>query len=164
VRRAGRIADGYLGSSTRRTGDSLEEVVRRVELANEGLAKAGRDPSDFTFAFHEQTWVAEDPEADFPKIVDHIHQTRWKYADMGAEFARKAGPLPRAPDLDDEAREAIKDSIILGTPEQVAERFRQMKEAAGVDLHIIARSYFVGAPQEMTLRCIELLGETKKLL
>lgn len=164
VTRAGRIADGYLGSSSRRTGDSLEEVARRVELCKEGLDKAGRDASEFTFAFHETVWVSDDPDADFPKIADNVHYTRWKYADMGPEFGRKAGPLPKAPELDENTRQAIRDSLILGTPEDVAGRFKAMKEAAGVDLHIVARSYFAGVPQEMTLRCIELLGETKKLL
>ena len=165
LRRAGRIGDGYLGSSSRRTAPVADEMTRRVKVVTEALEKAGRESGDFTFAFHEPVWVAEDPEREAEEILPHIHYSRWKYADMGAEFGRGPGAdLPSPPPLDDDARKAILDGLILGTPQQVADRVRELQDAVGEDLHLIARSYFPGIPHEKSLRQIELLGEMRKLL
>lgn len=163
IRRAGRIADGYLGSSSRREGDPLEAVAHKVAMAKEGLADAGRDPSGFTFAFHEPVWVAEDPEADFEKVVPHVHYMRWKYSDMGPAFGRE-GELPRAPEVTDEVRAQVLDSLIIGTVEDVAKRLGAFKDVAGDDVHLIARSYFPGMSLEDTLGCIERLGQVRELL
>lgn len=165
IRRAGRIADGYLGSSSRRTSPIVEEMTRRVGIVKQGLEKAGRDSSAFTLAFHEPLWVSEDPDADFEEILPHIHYSRWKYADMGSEFGREpAAELPQPPRLDDAGRKSIREGMILGTPEQVAEQVAKLREAVGENFHLIARSYWPGVPLEMSQRCIELLGEVKKLL
>jgi probable F420-dependent oxidoreductase len=163
IRRAGRIADGYLGSSSRRELAPLDEVKRRKAIAEEGLKKSGRDRSGFRLAFHEQTWVTEDPD-EIDEVLPHIHYSRWKYADMGPEFSRGPGELPEPPPLDDGTRQAILDGLIYGTPDEVAKRVGEFRDVVGDDLHLIARSYFPGVPREKTLRQIELLGEVKKRL
>jgi alkanesulfonate monooxygenase SsuD/methylene tetrahydromethanopterin reductase-like flavin-dependent oxidoreductase (luciferase family) len=165
IRRAGRIADGYLGSSSRRTTPIVDEMRRRVAIAKEGLEKAGREPSEFTLAFHEPIWVSEDPETEFEEIVSHVYYSGWKYADMGSEFGREPrDELPKPPDLDEARKKSIRDNMILGTPQQVAEQIAPLREAVGENLHLIARSYWPGLSLEKSLRCIELLGEVKKLL
>lgn len=165
IRRAGRIGDGYLGSSSRRTGPIVEEMKRRVAVVSEGLDKAGRDHSDFVLAFHEPVWVSDDPEADFDQILPHMHYSRWKYADMGSEFGREPkAELPKPPEVDEGTRKAIRDGMILGTVEQVAGQFADLRDAVGENFHLIARSYFPGIPHEKSLRSIELLGEVKKRL
>jgi probable F420-dependent oxidoreductase len=164
IRRAGRIGDGYLGSSSRRTAPIVDEMKRRMVVAQEGLQKAGRDPSDFTFAFHEPVWVSDDPEADFEQIAPHIHYSRWKYADMGSEFGREPrDELPKPPEIDDATKKVIREGMILGNAEQVAVQFSELRDAVGENFHLIARSYFPGIPHEKSSRAIELLGEAKKL-
>lgn len=165
VRRAGRIGDAFLGSSTRRQGSAIEDLSARLELAREGLAASGRDPSVFTFAFHEPVWVTDDPEKDIEEILPHVHYMRWKYADMGAEFGRETREtLPSPPPLDDAARQSILGSLIIGTPEDVAKTLNEFRSVVGERFHFIARSYFPGLPLEKAARSIELLGMVKKLL
>lgn len=159
LRRAGRIGDGYLGSSV-----ALDDLARRKDVVLRGMEKAGRDPSGFTFAVHEPVWVAGDPERELDEILAHVHYSRWKYRDMGNEFGRKPGPLALPPPLDAEAKDSLAKSLIIGAPEEVAKRIGEFREVLGEGTHFIARSYYPGVPQGRALRQIEGLGEVSKLL
>ncbi|MEO7803159.1 MAG: LLM class flavin-dependent oxidoreductase [Actinomycetota bacterium] len=154
LRRAGRIADGFIGSSTR--GD---DVAERLSFVKEGLAKSKRDPSTFTFALHYPVWVG-----DVDEVIDQFHNLRWKYDDMRTEFGRSSdAPLPSPPPLDDERRKALSSSILTGTVEEVASRIRSFRDAVGPDLHFICRSYFPGVSFDAQMRQVKLLGEVRKL-
>lgn len=160
LRRAARIGDGYMASTTR--GDDL---TRRVRIVMQALERAGRDPSEFTFAVHEPVWVSDDPEADLEDVLRGVWYTRWKYQDMASAFGRpSSGPLPKPPPIDAETREQLLKAVILGTPEQVAGRIRKTRQILGDDMHFVARSYLPGMPFERSVREIELLGEVRKFL
>lgn len=160
VRRAGRIGDGYLGSAV-----AIDDLRRRVNLAKEGIERAGRAARDFTFAIHEPVFVTSDPAAGVEEFLPYLHNSRWKYADMGKEFGRATdGPLPAPPPMDEPRKQTLQSMLIAGDPAQVAARIQEFRDAAGEDLHFVARSYYPGIPFDQAKRLVELLGEVKRLL
>jgi alkanesulfonate monooxygenase SsuD/methylene tetrahydromethanopterin reductase-like flavin-dependent oxidoreductase (luciferase family) len=67
-----------------------------------------------------------------------------------------SAPLPRVP----ASREAeLRDSIVLGTPDQVAERIAAFREAAGGDLHYIARLYWPGMDPALQREAMAVFAE-----
>lgn len=159
LRRAGRIGDAYFASAP--PPDDLE---RRKKIVMEGLEKAGRDPSEFTWGVHEPVWVCDDPERELEEILPHIHYSRWKYRDMGNEFGRGGGPLPEPPPLDDDTRSSLAKMLVIGTPSEVVKKIEPYREILGDRFHFVARSNYPGVPLDRAKRSIELLGEVKKLL
>ncbi len=161
VRRAGRIADGYLGSLV-----DIDDVRRRVDLAKEGMIRrqSGR-PRDFTFAIHEPVLVTGDRSGGVEEFLPYVHNSRWKYDDLRQEFGRATdGPLPEPPPMDEKRKQTLRSILITGDPAQVAARIHEFREAAGEDLHFVARSYYPGVPFDQAKRLVELLGEVKNLL
>lgn len=160
VRRAGRIADGYLGSAV-----ALEDVAGRVALVKAGLEKSGRDPKDFTFAVHEPVFVSEDPEKEIEQVLPHYYYSRWKYRDMGPAFGRGASDrLPSPPPLDDQTRQGLLSGMIYGTPDDVAKKVQAFGEVLGGNSHFVARADWPGVPLDRARRQVELLGRVKSLL
>jgi alkanesulfonate monooxygenase SsuD/methylene tetrahydromethanopterin reductase-like flavin-dependent oxidoreductase (luciferase family) len=163
IRRAGRIADGYLGTlltrdlratatpsddsfATRRSRlpreVSADQLVDRVGWVREELENSGRNPEAFTFAVLIATLAW--PGGAWARVRDHYYYSFWKYEDManarGRHNASPAPPPSLAPDYEQE----LLDGIVMGTPEQVAETLIRFHDRARVDLHYIARSYWPG--------------------
>jgi len=137
VRRAGAIADGFMGSDVTPAG-----LAEAVAWAREELERRGRDPDTFEWSVHLPTfpWHGEDA---WERVRDHCWYVGWKYDDM--EDARgRTGPPPAAPPIP-AAREAeLRESTLMGPPERVAERIAALRDAAGGRLHYIARLYWPG--------------------
>ena len=159
LRRAGRLADGFLGSST-----PLEALPAQIATVREGLAAAGRDPAGFRFWVHEPVWVTNDPEKDLDEALRQYWLVRWKYADMAPAQGWPSDPLPEPPPLDEATAATLRRQIIYGTPEEVAEAVLALGETLGERGQLIARSYYPGLSFEAGARMIELLGEVKRLL
>ncbi|HEY8200612.1 MAG TPA: LLM class flavin-dependent oxidoreductase [Actinomycetota bacterium] len=160
LRRAARIGDGYLASTTRGS-----DLTRRVRIVMQELERLGRDPSTFRFGVHEPVWVSDNPEADLEDVLRAVWYTRWKYQDMATAFARpSSGPLPKPPPIDAETREQLLKELIIGTPDQVARRIRRTRQILGDDMYYVARSYLPGMSLDRSVREIQLLGEVRKLL
>jgi alkanesulfonate monooxygenase SsuD/methylene tetrahydromethanopterin reductase-like flavin-dependent oxidoreductase (luciferase family) len=152
VRRAGRIADGFMGTEV--TPASFGEQVR---WAREELERAGRDPAGFTWSLHLPTFAWPGGGA-WERVRDHHWYVTWKYDDMDAARSRRppAVPTPPLPP----AREAeLRDSIVMGTPEQVAEQLHAFREAAGGDLHYIARLYWPGMDPGLQREAMAVFAE-----
>jgi alkanesulfonate monooxygenase SsuD/methylene tetrahydromethanopterin reductase-like flavin-dependent oxidoreductase (luciferase family) len=152
VRRAGRIADGFMGAEV--TPESFAEQVR---WTREELERAGRDPDAFTWSLYLPTFAW--PEADaWERVREHHWYVTWKYEDMDEAVGRTppSAPLPPLP----AAREAeLRDAMLLGTPEQVAERIDAFREAAGGDLHFIARLYWPGMDPALQREAMAVFAE-----
>ncbi len=153
IRRAGRIADGFLGSSTGTSG--IEAFARARDIALEGLAKSGRDASSFTFALHVPVFTSENGDA-WEKVKPYYQYLRWKYPDMGV--ARASTTPGRPPTLDPATEEQLRASIICGSPDEVAAEIASFRDGIGEDIHFICRSDFPGMPQELQLETVELIG------
>lgn len=156
IRRAGRLADGFMGTEA-----DPAAFATQVRWVREEAERAGRDPDALAISIHRPVFVtrATDPWA----LVARGHwYTTWKYEDM--EHARSRvvpTPLPPIP----AAREAaLRADLLAGTPERVAEGIEAYQRAAGVPVHFIARSWFPGMDPSLTTETLELLGEVKQLL
>jgi alkanesulfonate monooxygenase SsuD/methylene tetrahydromethanopterin reductase-like flavin-dependent oxidoreductase (luciferase family) len=152
VRRAGRIADGFMATEV--TPESFAEQVR---WTREELERAGRDPDDFAYSLHLPTFAWPDEDA-WERVREHHWYITWKYEDMEEARGRTppSAPLPPLP----AAREdELRESIVLGTPEQVAEQIAAFREAAGGDLHYIARLYWPGMDTALQREAMAVFAE-----
>jgi len=153
VRRAGRIADGFIAS-----GDEPEAFGSQVRWA---LDEHGGGP--FDVGLHMSTFAWNGPDA-WEVIRPHLRYVSWKYEDM--EDARlRPGGSPEPPPMTAEQEAALRDEIVLGTPREVADRIRTFEDAAGTDLHFIADLTWPGmdaALQRETMRIFA--GEVAPLL
>jgi alkanesulfonate monooxygenase SsuD/methylene tetrahydromethanopterin reductase-like flavin-dependent oxidoreductase (luciferase family) len=80
------------------------------------------------------------------------------YEDMDEATGRRppSAPLPPLP----AAREAeLRESIVLGTPEQVAEQISAFRDAAGGELHYIARLYWPGMDPALQREAMAVFAE-----
>ena len=53
----------------------------------------------------------------------------------------------------------MRDGIVLGTPEQVAEQIAALKDAVGAPLHYIARLYFPGMDGAVRNEAMRIFAE-----
>jgi probable F420-dependent oxidoreductase len=153
VKRAGRIADGFLGSSSGTTG--IGGFARAKDTALEGLAAAGRDPSTFSFALHVPVFVQERGDA-WETVRPYYHYLRWKYGDMARARGSTTPGSPPSPSTEED--EQLRATVICGTPDRVGEEIAAFRDALGHDIHFICRSDFPGMPQAMELELIATLG------
>ncbi|MGZ4126140.1 MAG: LLM class flavin-dependent oxidoreductase [Actinomycetota bacterium] len=152
VRRAGRIADGFMATEV--TPESFGEQVR---WAREERERAGLDPSTRAPSLHLPTFAVEGVEGRAWELVRPFHHyVAWKYDDMDAARSR-TGPAPAPPPIEDEA--GLRASIVVGRPERVAERIRAFADAAGGDVHFIARAYWPGMDPSLQDEAVRALGE-----
>jgi alkanesulfonate monooxygenase SsuD/methylene tetrahydromethanopterin reductase-like flavin-dependent oxidoreductase (luciferase family) len=150
IKRAGRIADGFLGSSTGTSG--IEAFAQAKQLA---LTARGSDDGSFAFALHVPVYASDDGDP-WEQVKTSYHYLRWKYPDMGAAHgsARAGSPPPLTPEIEAQLR----PTIICGSVDEVAAQVRAFGDALGDDTHFIFRSDFPGMPQEQQLELIEVLG------
>ena len=141
IARAGRIADGFMATEV-----SVEQFAEQVRVARAARVAAGR-PGDLAISVHLPTFAWEGDDA-WALVRDHHRYVGWKYDDMGGARGRTGEP-PAPPPLDADAEATLREQIVLGTPEEVAARIRDLAAAAGGDLHFIARLYFPGLPLDV---------------
>jgi alkanesulfonate monooxygenase SsuD/methylene tetrahydromethanopterin reductase-like flavin-dependent oxidoreductase (luciferase family) len=152
VRRAGRIADGFMATEV--TPDSY---ARRVGWVREELEQAGRSEEHFTFSLFVPTFVWEGPDA-WERVAPYHHYVSWKYEDMDGARGRLPPPAPPPP-IGPEDEEALRASILLGSPDEIATRIRRFDEAAGGGIHFIARLYWPGMDPGVQREAIALFAE-----
>jgi alkanesulfonate monooxygenase SsuD/methylene tetrahydromethanopterin reductase-like flavin-dependent oxidoreductase (luciferase family) len=154
IRRAGRIGDGFMATDV--TAASLTE---QVAWAREERARVGEDPESLSVAVHLPTFpFAGDADDAWRRVRAHHHYVAWKYEDM-ERARRRTGPPPAPPPLSDEQERDLREGILLGTAGQVAEQIRALADAAGGDLHYIARLYWPGMDPGLQRETVRLFGE-----
>jgi alkanesulfonate monooxygenase SsuD/methylene tetrahydromethanopterin reductase-like flavin-dependent oxidoreductase (luciferase family) len=134
VRRAGRLADGYLGS-----GASPQAMAQRVAWIHEEAEKAGRDRGAVQLGVHVMTFAWRGTDA-WDRIRDAASYMVWKYQDMGQAHASRERRLP-PPDFD---QDVVRHRMLVGSPEEVAERVRAYADAIGTNGHFVFRGHFPG--------------------
>lgn len=137
IRRAGRIADGFMGTEV--TPASFGE---QVGWAREELERRGGDPSRFGLSLHLPTFAWRDGDA-WERVREHAYYVEWKYEDMDGARARTGPPSPPPP-LGAEEEAGLRERCLVGSPEEVVDRVAAFAEAAGGDVHFIARLYWPG--------------------
>lgn len=153
VRRAGRIADGFMATEV-----SPELLADQVALARQEFEAAGRTGS-LTISVHVPVFAWDGTEsAAWDLIKDYHRYIAWKYDDMEQAHGRDSDPqLP--PPWTPAEEDALRASIILGTPSQVAGTIDEYRRAAGGDLTFIARLYFPGLSRDVQRRAVEVFAE-----
>jgi alkanesulfonate monooxygenase SsuD/methylene tetrahydromethanopterin reductase-like flavin-dependent oxidoreductase (luciferase family) len=151
IKRAGRIGDGFLGSSSGTSG--IEAFVQAKELALEARAKSakgGREP--FTFALHVPVYASNSGNA-WEEVKPYYTYLRWKYGDMGAAHGSTTATSP--PAIDDAQ---LRPTMIVGTVDEVVQQVRAFFDALGDDVCFIFRSDFPGMPRDQQLQQISTIG------
>jgi alkanesulfonate monooxygenase SsuD/methylene tetrahydromethanopterin reductase-like flavin-dependent oxidoreductase (luciferase family) len=152
VRRAGRIADGFMAGSL--APASFGEQVRWIL---DELDRSGRDPATFEFAVYVPTFAW--PEADaWERVRDHYAYMVWKYQDTEDAHGRTGPPAP-APPLTAAREQELRAGMVLGTPSEVASQVLRYREAAGVPVHYIAQLYWPGLDPGVQREALEVFGE-----
>lgn len=151
VRRAGRIADGFMATEV-----TAADLATQVEAARKAHADAGRE-GPFTISVHLPTFAWHGDDA-WDLVRGPHHYIAWKYEDMEGARGRTGDPPPPPP-IDDGLDATLRDQIVLGTPDEVAARIRELADAAGGDLHYIARLYFPGMPADVQREALRIFGE-----
>ncbi len=149
IKRAGRIADGFLGSSSGTSGIAAFTEAKRLAL--EARAGAGKSTDDFSFALHVPVYCSEGDA--WAEVKPYYTYLRWKYSDMAQAFGSTLAKP--APALDDAQ---LRPTIICGSASEVVDQIAAFRDALGDDVHFICRSDFPGMPQDQQLRLIETLG------
>ncbi|MGZ8619562.1 MAG: LLM class flavin-dependent oxidoreductase [Actinomycetota bacterium] len=148
IRRAGRIGDGFMATEV--TPDALREQVTIARAAHTG-------DGPFEIAVHLPTFAWHGDDA-WQLVRAHHWYVSWKYDDMDAARHRAGeGPLP--PEIDDALDASLREQIVLGTPEEVAERIRELADAAGGSLHFIARLYFPGLAPDVQREAMRVFAK-----
>ena len=154
VRRAGRIADGFMATEV-----SPAMLAEQVELAKHEFAAAGRTG---TFTISVQlpvfAWDGDEARDGWDLVRDSHRYNAWKYDDMEGAHGQGGAPQPPPP-MTAAEEDALRESIILGTPRQVAERIDEYRRAAGGDLEFIARLYFPGLRWDLQQRAVQLFAD-----
>ena len=136
------------------TPESLAEQVRWVR---EELERGGRDPGAFEWSVHLPTFAWHGDDA-WRRVRDHHWYVTWKYDDM--ESARgRTGPPPAPPPLPAARELELRDEILMGSPEQVAERIAALRQAAGGSLHYVARLYWPGMDAAVRDEAMRIFAE-----
>jgi alkanesulfonate monooxygenase SsuD/methylene tetrahydromethanopterin reductase-like flavin-dependent oxidoreductase (luciferase family) len=153
VRRAGRIADGYMA------GDAPpEEFAQQVAWARAELERRPQDEAArFALSIYQPTFAWHGDDA-WQLVRDHHHYVSWKYEDMDGAFGR-TGPPPPPPALTPEAEQELRSGMVLGAPEAVAEGISRYRDVAGDDLHYVARLYWPGQSFEIQRDALRVFAE-----
>jgi len=152
IRRAGRLADGYI----RTRGGDLEGMRRDAHLADEAVREAGKDPSSFGFAQLQNTFVWEDGDAweVVQKGVAH-HIGVYDGWNAGSDTPGR-GFFTSPPD-----EATLRRLTPAGTPAQVSAALRPIVSAFAdrKEFHLIVRLQYPGMDFETSSRAIELFAE-----
>jgi probable F420-dependent oxidoreductase len=152
IRRAGRLADGYI----RTRGGGVEKMVEDLKLAEDAARAAGRDPGSFAFAQLQNTFAWEGGDA-WEVVREGVAHQIGVYAGWAA-----GGDTPGQgfvlPPQDDEKLRHLTPS---GTPQEVIHALRPMVETFGdrQSFHLIVRLHYPGMDFDTSSRAIEVFGE-----
>lgn len=156
--RAGRLADGYVGTPTSAPDTTPAGAIaefRRLVDAFDGAARgAGRDPATLAIGFHVNVWVSPDGTLD-----EEVRRAMWHQIGTYAVWhARDEGrsAADELPPIDDDL---IRRRTLMGTPAQVVAQARPWVEAfAGRELHAIVRLHYPGMSRDAAERAIRLFA------
>jgi probable F420-dependent oxidoreductase len=152
IRRAGRIADGYI----RTRGGGVDRMREDFRLAEEAARVAGKQPARFAFAQLQNAFVWEDADAWEVVRAGVAHQLG-VYGGWAAGGDTPGHDLMVAP-IDDDSLRRLTPS---GTPGEVVAALRPIVEAfAGSrQFHLIVRLHYPGLDFQTSARAMELFAE-----
>ena len=149
IRRAARRADGVLLHSP------IEQFRGQVAAIRDEMDRIGRDPSALQIGVYLTVVPTRDGTDGWGEYGDLVLFQQWKYRDMRASSTRAGQPLPTGGPLPPEDEALARGCFIGGSPESVAERLQAYADAAGGNLHVVARDYLPGLTPERQAELLE---------
>lgn len=146
VRRAARLADGWMAPSSL----SVEGVQKRVEDIRRVRAAEGID-GEFTTYVLKHGFVGDSADQAWEQMRDGRLYLARTYASW-----YEGEPVT---ELSTERKRELRESAVVGTPQQIIEQLAPYRDAAGDDVHVILRTYYPGIGTERMVECIERLGD-----
>ncbi len=149
ARRAGRLGERLLSADAR-----LWPPYRQA------LEDAGHDLATARMAGSVNGWVSDDPEADWPTVARHVAAQFDSYRRYMVEGSGHPPPRPVDPEKlrgRAESRRPL-DSIVYGTPEEVAHRVRTSTAGAPVETLFFWAS-IAGMADDLAVRHVHALCE-----
>jgi alkanesulfonate monooxygenase SsuD/methylene tetrahydromethanopterin reductase-like flavin-dependent oxidoreductase (luciferase family) len=154
MRRAGRIADGFMSSSAVGPKEWSEQVKW---VLDEG-EKAGRDLEDFTFSLHRPTFAWRGQDA-WERVREHAHYVAWKYEDMQVVRDR-TGRIESPPPLTAELEANMRGGRgLIGEPDEIVEQLLAFQKVTPSELHYVARLYWPGMDRALQYEAMEIFAE-----
>lgn len=151
VRRAGRVADGYLA------GPAMpERLAERIAWARDEAEAVGRDPMSISANLYRPTFAWRDGDA-WERVRESAWYIDWKYGDMSDARGSRERRLPPPMGADDESR--VRRMMNAGTPEQVAEEILRYADVLGDDGTYVARAHFPGMDPAVAAESRRILVE-----
>ena len=135
IRRAARLSDGLFSNAP---GDTF---VEHVGWVLDECAKAGRDPASFRFVHYSILLPGPSRQEAMTRYADELFAMQWKYDDMEASATRSLPP-PAPPAAGDQRGGRGPRTVLAGTPDELVEQLRSIRDGAGVPVDFVARSYF----------------------
>jgi probable F420-dependent oxidoreductase len=152
VRRAGRIADGYI-----RSRGGLEAAKEALAWAEEGARAAGKDPSKLAYTQLQNAFVWEDGEA-WDLVRDRVAHQLGTY-----EAWRLGADTPEDPEFRVDAPDetVLRELAPAGDRHEVIRAIRPWVEnfADREDFHLVVRLHYPGMDLDTASRSVELFGE-----
>jgi probable F420-dependent oxidoreductase len=151
VRRAGRLADGYI-----RSRGGLDEAREGLRWAEEGARAAGKDQSELGFALLQNAFVWEDDADAWSVVREGAAHQLGVYPAWGAGADTPGRPFEVAPP--DE--ETLRRFTPAGDRHAVVRALRPIVDAfAGRDeFHLVVRLHYPGMDFDTAARAVELFG------
>lgn len=151
IRRAGRIADGYI-----RSRGGIEDATEALRWAEEAAREVGKDPAELGYAQLQNAFVWDDDTA-WERARNGIAHQIGVYAGWrdGSDTPGRQLEVP----TDDEA--LLRSLTPAGTPKDVIRVLRPFTQAFAErdEFHYIVRLHYPGMDIETASHAIELFGE-----
>lgn len=147
--RAGRIADGFMGTPK----NDIAAFRRQVAVFDDAARAAGRDPDGLSIGFHVDAWLSR--EGGLPEHV------RAAMAHMVATYAvwreQDAGNASAVPASVDDAE--LRGRAIIGTPADLVAQLRPwVVEFGHRDLQMAVRLHYPGMTAEQAAPAVGLFA------
>jgi probable F420-dependent oxidoreductase len=149
ARRAGRIADGFVGTPSTR----LDNATQLIETYENAAREAGRRPR---IVLMRDAWVARTrAEADAVYGPEVMAAYRYYWEQRLAEFRN----IPA--DAKFTLETLAPDRLILGDPETCVREFQRWRDATGADYFLLRlrHAHSGGPPHEKIMEAIRLFGD-----
>jgi alkanesulfonate monooxygenase SsuD/methylene tetrahydromethanopterin reductase-like flavin-dependent oxidoreductase (luciferase family) len=131
-------------------------LAEQTAIANEARAAAGVE-GEFAISVHLPTFAWHGDDA-WERVRDFVWYVEWKYDDMDQARGR-AGRPQRPPPRTPEQEHTLRGRSVVGRPDVVAERIADLRDAAGGDLHFIARLYWPGMEPGLQREAMAIFAE-----
>jgi probable F420-dependent oxidoreductase len=148
LKRAGRLADGFIATGTPQAG--LPALITQVSAVDDAVRSADRDPRQVAIGFQANLWVSRDGS-----VPMHVKEAMWNQ--IGAYVNWHAGTDGRQLAPMDESD--IRRRAFIGTPAEIVEQVRPWIEAFPErELHLLFRLHYPGLAYPEVEDAISLFG------